>query len=101
MKLKHNQVKQYRIDLLKKQNGLCYLCREPINEGEAVLDHCHKTGYIRGVLHRGCNCLLGKIENNMKRNRVDEIRLEAIVKNLIKYRFEYKQEIHPTFKIKS
>ena len=29
--------------------------------------HHHKGGWIRGVLHRGCNALLGKIENNWRR----------------------------------
>ena len=29
--------------------------------------HDHQTGAIRGALHRGCNALLGKVENNYKR----------------------------------
>jgi len=32
-----------------------------------VLDHDHHTGAVRDALHRGCNALLGKIENNYKR----------------------------------
>jgi hypothetical protein len=32
-----------------------------------VLDHDHATGAIRATLHRSCNALLGKIENNYKR----------------------------------
>lgn len=32
-----------------------------------MLDHDHATGFIRGVLHNGCNAMLGKIENNYKR----------------------------------
>ena len=100
MRLKHTEIKKYREQELKKQNGLCLLCREPLDIKEAVLDHCHTTGYIRGILHRGCNCLLGKIENNLKRNRVDDIRLESILKNLSKYRYQFKDIIHPTFKIK-
>ena len=101
MRLKLTEIKKYREQELKKQNGLCLLCREPIDVKEAVLDHCHKTGYIRGVLHRGCNAFLGKVENNLKRNRIDEIRLESILKNLSKYRFQFKDLLHPTFKPKT
>lgn len=35
-----------------------------------VLDHDHKHGHIRGVLCRGCNALLGHIENNRYRNNL-------------------------------
>lgn len=100
-KLKYSQIKQYRQQALIQQQGLCLLCREEIDPKEAVLDHCHKTGYIRGVLHRGCNCLLGKIENNLARNRIDDVRLEAILKNVFEYRYKFKDHIHPTYKKKS
>lgn len=39
----------------------------PCHPDEAVLDHDHGTGAVRAVLHRGCNALLGKVENNHKR----------------------------------
>lgn len=48
------------------QGGLCPLCRKPIDltiKGEGVIDHCHQTGEIRGVLHRSCNAAEGKIAN--------------------------------------
>ena len=32
-----------------------------------VVDHCHDTGEIRGVLHRQSNAFLGKVENAWKR----------------------------------
>lgn len=34
---------------------------------DAVLDHNHKSGMVRGVLHRQSNSWLGKIENSWKR----------------------------------
>lgn len=85
MKLKYSQVKTVRESQLEKQNYLCALCQQPLTVEEAVLDHDHKTGAIRGVIHRGDNMLLGKIENNMARNRVDISRLAMIAGNLIKY----------------
>ena len=99
LKLKYKEVKPLREKLLKDQGGCCLLCQQPILD-DAVLDHCHKTGAIRGVLHRGCNALLGKIENNMPRSRVDLGRLANISKNLIKYLTAdpASEFLHPTHK---
>ena len=101
MKLKYKEVKPLREKLLQEQVGCCALCSQPVID-DAVLDHDHKTGLIRGVLHRGCNALLGKVENNMPRNRVNIERLSKIAENLIKYLVaDPKSEfLHPTFKIK-
>ena len=101
MRLKYNEVKPLREKLLQEQTGCCALCAQPV-VNDAVLDHCHKTGVIRGVLHRGCNALLGKIENNMPRNRVDMGQLAKIAENLIKYLVaDPKSEfLHPTHKTK-
>lgn len=54
------------------------------------------------MLHRGCNALLGKIENNMPRNQVDLDRLSTFAENLIGYIVtDAKSELlHPTFKTK-
>lgn len=32
-----------------------------------TLDHCHDTGFCRGVLDASTNCFLGKVENAFKR----------------------------------
>lgn len=100
MKLKYNEIKPFREQLLVRQDNRCSLCQELIVD-DAVLDHCHKTGKIRSVLHRGCNALLGKIENNMPRNRITMRRLEMISQNLVKYlEQEYADIVHPTYKTK-
>lgn len=52
---------------LSAQSGKCALCLLPCTEKDARLDHDHSTGAIRGVLHNGCNALLGKVENNAPR----------------------------------
>jgi hypothetical protein len=96
VKLKTIEIKQYREAQLLNQNNQCALCGEVIIE-DAVLDHCHKTGLIRQVLHRGCNSLLGKIENSMPRSRVDIRRLEGIAHNLVNYlNTTHTQIRHPT-----
>jgi hypothetical protein len=40
--------------LLAAQDGVCAGCAEPRNYRLDV-DHCHKTGLVRGLLCRGCN----------------------------------------------
>ncbi len=97
MKLRYSEIKPFRDQLLVKQQGCCALCGE-IVAGDEVLDHDHKTGKIRQVLHRGCNSLLGKIENNLARNRVTAVRLRHFSANLIKYiEQEYEDIVHPTY----
>jgi hypothetical protein len=99
LRLTHREIKPLREQLLSEQGHLCALCSEPI-EGDAVLDHDHDSGLIRCVLHRGCNALLGKIENNMARNRVNIGRLSNISKNLITYLTADPSTdlLHPTYK---
>ena len=52
-------------NLMKKQDNLCPICLEklPINY---VIDHCHKTGKVRGLLCRRCNTSLGLFRDNTK-----------------------------------
>jgi hypothetical protein len=47
------------------------LCKLPLLK--PVLDHDHGTGAVRGVLHNGCNAVLGKIENSYKRYGVRDL----------------------------
>ena len=48
----------------------CQLCGISISHsignvnGRAVIDHCHKTGKIRGVLCNNCNIIEGMIRDN-------------------------------------
>ena len=95
-KIKASEIKLLREQFLVLQNNLCALCRDILHESEAVLDHCHTTGQIRGVLHRGCNALEGVIVNNMRRNRIDDIRLGSILANLQAYQKDLKELLHPT-----
>lgn len=66
VKLARSGMRAYAHKLLLRQEGLCPLCCKPIDmtiKGEGVLDHCHDSGRIRGVLHRSCNAAEGKIAN--------------------------------------
>lgn len=55
-----------RQELLIEQNNRCAICDIELSKDEAVLDHDHSTLAVRGVLHRGCNRLLGYIENSRR-----------------------------------
>lgn len=65
-------VKQYE-ELLKKQNGLCAICKQvekaKSKTGDKIkrlaVDHCHKTNKIRGLLCQDCNTMLGKSKDNV------------------------------------
>lgn len=95
MRLAFKDIALFRQQTLQLQNNCCALCLEPIID-DAVLDHCHQTGLVRQVLHRGCNALLGKIENNLKRNRITNDRLAHIAQNLTDYILtEHTDIIHP------
>jgi hypothetical protein len=96
MKLKPRDIKPTRETILAEQQGLCAICHELIDAGEAVLDHCHKTGYIRAVLHRGCNAFIGPIENNQARNKITPERLDMILSNYLDYVSTHRLLVHPT-----
>lgn len=50
-------------DLMKqKQGGRCALCQREI---ELVVDHCHETGRVRGLLCNCCNRALGQLGDSL------------------------------------
>lgn len=47
-------------EMLEKQQGMCAICGDTHNRGKRLcVDHCHKTGKIRGLLCLSCNIMLG------------------------------------------
>jgi hypothetical protein len=101
MKLKYREIPAVRDYLLEQQQHRCALCDDVIEQGKAVLDHDHRSGIIRRVLHRGCNSMLGKIENNMARSEIDLFRLMKIADKVADYiQNNVTDWIHPTFKTK-
>lgn len=84
-RLKASEVAAYRATLLDQQDGRCVLCGESIEAGDDVLDHDHKTGHVRGVLHSGCNAMLGHVENNRPRYRMLGARLRRWLNAVFTY----------------
>jgi hypothetical protein len=54
-------------ELLNKQGGGCAICGRLPNKNKRRLpiDHCHKTGKVRGILCVFCNIMLGHFEDNV------------------------------------
>lgn len=64
--LKPSQLKAWRENRLKRNRNLCELCGLEVLPGQAVADHCHETGHLRGVIHRSCNATLGHVERGKR-----------------------------------
>jgi hypothetical protein len=102
-RLTSSAVAPYRAQLLAKQVGKCALCKRDCRQRTPCLDHCHDSGVVRGVLCRGCNAQLGKIENNLARNGLTEtVALTNFLTNIVAYLAFGKRGgyniLHPTHK---
>jgi hypothetical protein len=45
----------------EKQEGKCLICKKT---GKLVVDHCHSTKKVRGLLCNNCNVGLGAFKDN-------------------------------------
>lgn len=95
IKLSRSAMRSWTIGHLKsKQGGLCAICKKSIdlqvmgNKSDYVVDHCHETGEIRGVLHRSCNAAEGKVVNAAGRWGAKSTKYSDVVpflKQLVEY----------------
>jgi hypothetical protein len=96
-KLKTVEIKAFREKQIKKQKGICPLCKEELLPKDATLDHCHETGHVRQALHRSCNSAEGRILMWAgRRSRGDSA--PDFLRNLLRYwakDFSHNPE-HPT-----
>jgi Autographiviridae endonuclease VII len=60
-------------EMIEQQNGLCKICNKPetkmnmLKDGiqRLSVDHCHKTGKVRGLLCGKCNTALGSLRDSI------------------------------------
>lgn len=56
--------------MLSEQQNKCYVCsiehKPDVYKGRLYVDHCHKTGEIRGLLCGGCNSMLGYAKDDIE-----------------------------------
>lgn len=52
--------------IFTQQNGLCKICKTNTKQRQLAVDHCHKTGKIRGLLCAKCNVAIGMFEDNIE-----------------------------------
>lgn len=73
IKAKYGISKEDYLNLVERQEDKCAICGEKettINHWKEntvrrlAIDHCHKTGIIRGLLCYRCNTTLGKVEDS-------------------------------------
>jgi|SRR5271166_5267358 len=60
LKHKYGLTRRDVISMMIMQDGRCALCTKEI-ESKWDIDHNHKTGKVRGLLHAGCNRGLGQL----------------------------------------
>lgn len=58
---KYGLTEECREKMEEKQNGACLLC---FRKMPLVIDHCHTSGRVRGLLCSRCNTNLGWIETH-------------------------------------
>lgn len=69
IKLLYKLTPEEYFEVLKKQGGGCGICASQVNilnpkKMFLAIDHCHKTGKIRGILCDRCNMLIGSVKDS-------------------------------------
>lgn len=55
-------------NLAKRQKYKCGICRQHVKTltRDLCVDHCHKTGLVRGLLCHKCNAAIGLLKDDIK-----------------------------------
>ena len=61
LKSRYGITTEKKEEMIQKQGGVCAICGKPPER--SVVDHCHETGKVRGILCHGCNIKLPAVED--------------------------------------
>lgn len=80
LKKKYGITQSQYTEMYKAQNGLCKVCEREMDHqngtpapgsgrgsSNCLIDHCHTTGKVRGLLCFHCNTALGHVQDDVKR----------------------------------
>lgn len=62
--------------MVREQKGLCAVCFKPFRSSsfmDCYVDHDHRTGKVRGLVHPGCNVFLGHLEAFMAKGLLGNV----------------------------
>ena len=76
LKSKYGITRDQYLEMVADQGGLCAICGTEYHP--LMVDHCHVTGVVRGLLCRRCNIALGWMEDKVDRLRAAADYLEAV-----------------------
>lgn len=65
--------------MFEAQGGVCHICK-CVSPTRLLVDHCHATGHIRGLLCARCNWGLGMYEDDPMRLRAAAEYLERAIR---------------------
>lgn len=70
LQIKYGMTEEEYAELFKAQGEVCAICKRPqFGKNRFPVDHCHKTGKVRGLLCNPCNSGMGRFEDDPQRMR--------------------------------
>lgn len=71
---RYKMTRKDMVKLHEEQNKKCFLCDTEIEmfkgHSGGMIDHCHTTGKVRGILCNRCNTIVGGFENHNNKDRL-------------------------------
>lgn len=84
LRVKYGMTPEVYEVMLKKQNGVCYICHMPEPHAKTsflCVDHDHRTGRVRKLLCSNCNIAIGRVREDT-----------YILSKMIKYLEEHEED---------
>jgi hypothetical protein len=64
--VKYGLTKEQFEQLIARQEWACACCKKSVaSQKDLVVDHCHKTGKVRGLLCQACNVGIGRLGDDI------------------------------------